>query len=211
MPAGLFSCSRSRGRRRVPAVGPCLESAGLSRTVECVNGNFLASFRHRRSRRDVAARQEGRPDGTPTRASRGRGIDVFLLAVVLGGLIAGALVRPVFRGGEVSLRFAGYRFPTICWFRLATGMPCPSCGLTRAVVLLLHGRWAESLAAHPFGVPVLALILLAIPPRVAAVLAAGRAWVAKWDRAWGFAIAAVLLCMLSWWAFRIGLAIASSR
>ncbi len=57
----------------------------------------------------------------------------------------------------------------------------------------------------------LALILLAIPPRVAAVLAAGRAWVAKWDRAWGFAIAAVLLCMLSWWAFRIGLAIASSR
>jgi hypothetical protein len=49
--------------------------------------------------------------------------------------------------------------PVICPFRLLTGLPCPGCGLTRSWVYLAHGSWGESLAAHPFGVVAVALVL----------------------------------------------------
>jgi hypothetical protein len=51
---------------------------------------------------------------------------------------------------------------TICPFRLATGLPCPGCGLTRSWVYLAHGRWAESVTAHPFGVIAAALVVALI-------------------------------------------------
>ena len=37
-----------------------------------------------------------------------------------------------------------------CPFRVVTGVPCPGCGLTRAVSSLAAGRWAEALQFHPF-------------------------------------------------------------
>jgi hypothetical protein len=52
--------------------------------------------------------------------------------------------------------------PTICPFRLATGLPCPGCGLTRSWVYLAHGRWADSVAANPFGVVAAALVVALI-------------------------------------------------
>jgi Protein of unknown function (DUF2752) len=51
--------------------------------------------------------------------------------------------------------------PVICPFRLATGLPCPGCGLTRSWVFLTHGRWAEAMAANPFGlVAMVAVVVL---------------------------------------------------
>ncbi|MEP7216642.1 MAG: DUF2752 domain-containing protein [Anaerolineaceae bacterium] len=41
--------------------------------------------------------------------------------------------------------------PTICPFRLATGLPCPGCGLTRSWVALAHGRISASFNANLFG------------------------------------------------------------
>ena len=52
--------------------------------------------------------------------------------------------------------------PTICPFRLATGLPCPGCGLTRSWVYLAHGRWTDSVIAHPFGVVAAALVVALI-------------------------------------------------
>ena len=52
--------------------------------------------------------------------------------------------------------------PVICPFRIATGLPCPGCGLTRSWVYLAHGRWTESLLAHPFGVVAAALVVVLI-------------------------------------------------
>jgi hypothetical protein len=52
--------------------------------------------------------------------------------------------------------------PTICPFRLATGLPCPGCGLTRSWVYLAHGRWTDSVTAHPFGVVAAALVVALI-------------------------------------------------
>ena len=52
--------------------------------------------------------------------------------------------------------------PTICPFRLATGLPCPGCGLTRSWVYLAHGRWTDSVIANPFGVVAAALVVALI-------------------------------------------------
>ena len=39
----------------------------------------------------------------------------------------------------------------MCIFREMWGIPCPGCGLTRSVLLILQGRFAEAWEMHPFG------------------------------------------------------------
>lgn len=45
----------------------------------------------------------------------------------------------------------------LCLFKAVTGLPCPGCGMTHALILAMNGRFAESFAAHPLGLPVLAV------------------------------------------------------
>ncbi len=44
----------------------------------------------------------------------------------------------------------------VCLWKWATGRPCPTCGLTRAVCHAMRGEWATSLDFHPAGVLVVA-------------------------------------------------------
>jgi hypothetical protein len=64
-----------------------------------------------------------------------------------GALLAAALIPP----GVAD------HGPVTCPFRLMTGIPCPSCGLTRSWVALMHGSLSESVAYHPLG-PVVAVV-----------------------------------------------------
>jgi len=65
----------------------------------------------------------------------------------------------------VSLSLPGWECP---FFRV-TGIPCPGCGLTRAVILLLKGDLQASLRFHAFAPIVLltavALVLVLLLPR----------------------------------------------
>ena len=67
----------------------------------------------------------------------------------------------------IALRLGlAQHLPIICPLRRFTGIPCASCGLTRAAVALCHGQLAaasaQNLAAIPLAVVFLAwLILLA--------------------------------------------------
>ena len=47
---------------------------------------------------------------------------------------------------------------TVCMMRRVTGMPCPTCGMTRSLASLAKGHLAQSLAYHPFGILVAILI-----------------------------------------------------
>lgn len=59
------------------------------------------------------------------------------------------------------------RFPIgiPCWFRALSGLPCPSCGSTRAFAALARGRIADGFALNP-AAAVLFFGLLAFLPYV---------------------------------------------
>jgi len=50
----------------------------------------------------------------------------------------------------------------LCWFKYISGIPCPACGTTRSVLLILHGAWAEALYLNPLGW-IAALLLFIMP------------------------------------------------
>ena len=52
------------------------------------------------------------------------------------------------------------RFHPVCGFHAATGRPCPTCGLTRSLDALLHGRIREALHDNPLAAVFFALLAL---------------------------------------------------
>lgn len=59
--------------------------------------------------------------------------------------------------------------PVLCPTRRLTGYPCPTCGLTRSLWALLHGRLRTGIAHHAFGPLALACL-------VAGATVDGREW-----------------------------------
>jgi hypothetical protein len=49
-----------------------------------------------------------------------------------------------------------------CPLRALTGIPCPLCGMTRAIIAAAHGHAGQSLAFNPGGVILLLLAVVAI-------------------------------------------------
>ncbi|MFI5401403.1 MAG: DUF2752 domain-containing protein [Planctomycetota bacterium] len=82
-----------------------------------------------------------------------RRMDALLALACATALAVGAWLVPASGGvavpGEGPARSA-------CWFREATGIPCPTCGMTRSYVSMLEGDVAGSFRAHPAG-PVMLL------------------------------------------------------
>lgn len=110
---------------------------------------------------------------------------------VLGVTVAAALPPSAVQGG-----------PIVCPFRLLTGLPCPGCGLTRSWVFAVRGDLAASVAAHPFGLPLLGLVLVLAVLTVARRLA-GRAAPRLDDLVRHPATVAVLVGWLGWALWRL--------
>ena len=60
-----------------------------------------------------------------------------------------------------------------CMFKAITHVPCPSCGSTRAIVLLLRGDIEESLSLNPLGA-LLLIGLVIVPPWLLADILTNR-------------------------------------
>jgi hypothetical protein len=103
--------------------------------------------------------------------------------------------------------------PTVCMFKEITHLPCPSCGTTRSLVLLLSGHVQESLLTNPFGM-VLALALVILPLWVAIdTLRKSDSLFRRYTSAeraiarhWWIAVPAAALVVLNWcWNIAKGL------
>lgn len=68
--------------------------------------------------------------------------------------------------GFIYLFYSIHKTPNetfrVCIIKNVTGYPCPSCGTTRAVSLLLKGKIAESAVLNPFGI-LIAIIMTVFP------------------------------------------------
>jgi hypothetical protein len=83
--------------------------------------------------------------------------------------IRAALVAAVWAVALLPAAFGWQR----CTVAVLLHHPCPGCGMTRAMRLLLAGNVAESLRMHPFAVPVLGVWLLFMASTVHATWAVG--------------------------------------
>jgi hypothetical protein len=108
-------------------------------------------------------------------------------ALVAGGAIflQGALVRLLFSADPGRVYFLGHPILLECALRSKYGLPCPTCGMTRSVVLALHGDFALAWQLSPGGVAaVLGMALLGLAAWALALTQWRRA--AKWEAAvWG--------------------------
>ena len=71
-----------------------------------------------------------------------------LLLFVPAAILAAARLLPV-----------GWESPIpLCLFKGLTGLDCPGCGMTRAFLLIGHGRFADAVASHPASLPAYAIV-----------------------------------------------------
>jgi hypothetical protein len=74
---------------------------------------------------------------TPAQASRPLEVSVILLPIFLSGFLLARFAAPLFK------------FLPACTFRQVAGVPCPSCGATRAGLALAQGDLIAALSYNP--------------------------------------------------------------
>ncbi len=85
--------------------------------------------------------------------------------VAAAAVLAAALVQPVAGHGD-QLTLFGRPFGPVCTFLDLTGLPCPSCGMTRSWVWAVRGELALALRYNVAGVALLAILVAYAPVRV---------------------------------------------
>lgn len=72
--------------------------------------------------------------------------------------VTGAVISPII--GSFLYGYTSHHSPFKCLILSFTGIPCPSCGLTRSFTALAQGKFILSLQKHPFGLPLFFFFLL---------------------------------------------------
>jgi len=90
-----------------------------------------------------------------------------LAPAAAGGAILSqlAVLRLALDADATSVRFLGRALDWRCAMRSQLGLPCPTCGMTRSVVLSLHGHLGQAWSSAPGGPAVvlgLAIVALAL-------------------------------------------------
>ena len=118
------------------------------------------------------------------------------LGAILGGIaVLGAAIVGLFHLDRLPF--------TVCYLKAFTGIPCPTCGSTRAVACLAHGDLPGAFAMNPL---VTAALLALLPWALAdlALLTRGRALDLSVSLRAGRVIrVAVVLAILANWAYLV--------
>ncbi|MEP6920967.1 MAG: DUF2752 domain-containing protein [bacterium] len=98
----------------------------------------------------------------------------------------------------VSLNFPSWQCPLFH----STGIPCPGCGLTRAVMLLMRGEFREAMHFHAFApfvvIAIVALVFAAVMPE--SLIKSVIARTELWERRTGFTTIIFAALILYWLA-----------
>ncbi len=112
------------------------------------------------------------------------------------------IIALIFLISLVVAPFEQERF-TICLFKNAVGVPCPSCGMTRAFLFLGHGQIAKATALNPLALPV-ALLLLVQGARLFSRLAWQRDYRLQLSPfVFSIVLATAIAIVLGTWLFRL--------
>jgi len=74
-------------------------------------------------------------------------------------LAQAAVARLILRADDAYVYVLGRPVRWACALKTRTGLPCPTCGMTRSLVLSLHGEWARAWRLMPAGPLALAGLL----------------------------------------------------
>lgn len=90
----------------------------------------------------------------------------------------------------------GYQIPYGCPIRHFTGIPCPTCGMTRSLMAAVRGEWITAADYHLFG-PILLVILSGVTTLlVIEILTQRSTLVLKYLNFYRRRFLVILLCML---------------
>lgn len=106
-------------------------------------------------------------------------------------------VRPLAEVGALCVLLGLLPFST-CVSQRLLGLPCPGCGMTRALVALLHGDLGASLRYHPVALP----LVLGVVGFVAAALRLPHES-PRWPRVVGLATTLAGASLGSVWVLRL--------
>jgi len=126
-----------------------------------------------------------------------------LIAVGLVGVfVLAARIHP-YREDGVALRMATHQQLGLpeCSFVTATGLPCPSCGLTTSFALTIRADWQNAARANWVGLLLALFCLGLIPWGIVSALAGRALGVASLERALLVVISCVFVMLLVRWSF----------
>lgn len=84
----------------------------------------------------------------------------------------------------------------MCLILELTGIPCPGCGLTRSVLLILRGQWERAWEMHPFGYAWCAFFILFFLNRYV---------VRKGEKVWQAALTILCAGMIIYYIYNLNL------
>jgi hypothetical protein len=110
-------------------------------------------------------------------------------------------LQPDPRGFGTHQQLSIYKYP--CGFVLTSGLPCPTCGMTTAFSMIMHGRPFSALKAQPAGA-ILCVATVGLLAFSLYVAISGRIVSLNWERIGPVRIMIALgLLILGGWAFKI--------
>jgi hypothetical protein len=93
-------------------------------------------------------------------------VNLAFLILIVAALVALWSLRVSPKSGRVTLPFSDRELPELCQHVVATGQPCPSCGLTRSLIHALHGDPDRAREYHRAGLPAAIMLLVQVAMRV---------------------------------------------